>query len=184
MAAEERFRDGERLMAFLDDVYVVCAPDRVGRVFSIVEQELQNRAHIHLHHGKTQVWNRGGVQRSERDHQIGEGCEAWCGCVEGRPRVANHRTGSEGFGSAHWNTRIRAGVPGQEGPGAGNFVPKDSMAERSSGSMAHSPDVWFHACQFLVEGSRSRPHCRVCGPSRCQGVGVPVRDLGSPVRAR
>ena len=61
VAAEERLRDGERLMAFLDDVYIVCAPDRVGRVFSVVEQELQNRAHIHLHHGKTQVWNRGGV---------------------------------------------------------------------------------------------------------------------------
>ena len=60
VAAAERLRDGERLMAFLDDTYIVYAPDRVGRTFT-VEQELQHRAHIHLHHGKTQVWNRGGV---------------------------------------------------------------------------------------------------------------------------
>ena len=45
-------------MAFLDDVYIVCAPDRVGRVFSIVEQELQNHAHIHLRHkfGIVEEW--------------------------------------------------------------------------------------------------------------------------------
>ena len=30
--------------------------------------------------------------------------------------------------------------------GAGNFVPKDSVGERSSGGMAHSTDVWIHTC--------------------------------------
>ena len=60
-AAQARLRVGERLMAFLDDIYAVCSPDRVGAVFAIVEQEMQARAHIRMHRGKTQVWNRGGV---------------------------------------------------------------------------------------------------------------------------
>ena len=60
-AAQARLRVRERLMAFLGDVYAVCSPDPVGAVFAIVEQEMQARAHIRMHHGKTQVWNRGGV---------------------------------------------------------------------------------------------------------------------------
>ena len=48
-------------MDFLDDIYAVCSPDRVGAVFAIVEQEMQARAHVRMHHGKTQFWNRGGV---------------------------------------------------------------------------------------------------------------------------
>ena len=47
--------------AYLDDVYAVCRPDRVGAIFAILEQELQAHAEIRLHLGKTQVWNRGGV---------------------------------------------------------------------------------------------------------------------------
>ena len=46
-------------MAFLDDIYAVCTPDPVGAVFVIVEQEMQARAHVRMHHGKTQVWNQG-----------------------------------------------------------------------------------------------------------------------------
>ena len=42
---------------FLDDIYAVCTPDPVGAVFVIVEQEMQARAHVRMHHGKTQVWN-------------------------------------------------------------------------------------------------------------------------------
>ena len=60
-AAQARLRVGERLMAFLDDIYAVCSPDRVGAVFAIVEQEMQARAHVRMHLGKTQVWNRGVV---------------------------------------------------------------------------------------------------------------------------
>ena len=45
----------------LDDMYAVCRPDRCGAVFTILQQELQSHAEIQLHHGKTQVWNRGGV---------------------------------------------------------------------------------------------------------------------------
>ena len=44
-----------------DDVYVVCSPARVSEVHAILAQELERHAHIRLHLGKTQVWNRGGT---------------------------------------------------------------------------------------------------------------------------
>ena len=59
-AAQARLQD-ERVFAYLDDIYAVCRPNRVGVVFAILQQELQSHAHIQLHLGKTQVWNRGVV---------------------------------------------------------------------------------------------------------------------------
>ena len=38
-AAHSRMRAGETLFAFLDDVYFVVQPDRVGDVYQVVEQE-------------------------------------------------------------------------------------------------------------------------------------------------
>ena len=51
----------EKLFAFLDDVYLVCTPGRVADVLTAVGEELMAHAHISLHLGKTQVWNRSGV---------------------------------------------------------------------------------------------------------------------------
>ena len=45
-----------RLFAFLDDLYVICRPDRV--------RELWDHARISLHNGETKVWNRGGIAPS------------------------------------------------------------------------------------------------------------------------
>ena len=59
-----RLRAGEKIMAHFVDVYVVCAPFRVRAVTQIVEEELFCHAHISVHHGKTQVWNRGGAEPS------------------------------------------------------------------------------------------------------------------------
>ena len=56
-----RLEEGERLFAYLDDVYVVCSPARVSEVHAILAQELERHAHIRLHLGKTQIWNRGGT---------------------------------------------------------------------------------------------------------------------------
>ena len=43
----------EKLFAFLDDLTVVCRPDRVRDVMNIISQELQAHGHISVHHGKT-----------------------------------------------------------------------------------------------------------------------------------
>ena len=59
-AVRARLLPGERLFAFLDDVYVVTTPDRVGFVHNILQEELYRHARIRIHVGKTQVWNAAG----------------------------------------------------------------------------------------------------------------------------
>ena len=58
---------GEQLCAFLDDVYVLCPPERVKPIFDAL---LFRVAGIHLHLGKTKVWNKGGVE-PEHIHTMG-----------------------------------------------------------------------------------------------------------------
>ena len=61
MAAQERLRLGERIFAFLDDVCIVCHPERVEAVVSILAAELWGHAQIQVHEGN-QVWNRAGEE--------------------------------------------------------------------------------------------------------------------------
>ena len=60
---QTQFQDDERLFAFLDDLYVVCSPDRVSAVNGVLQNALFHHSRIRVHHGKTQVWNREGVVR-------------------------------------------------------------------------------------------------------------------------
>ena len=59
-AVRARLLPEERLFAFLDDVYVVTTPSRVGFVHNILQEELYRHARIRIHAGKTQVWNAAG----------------------------------------------------------------------------------------------------------------------------
>ena len=58
---QRRLHGNEKVFVFLDDIVVVCSPDRVVAVEAILREELKRHAHIDVHEGKTQVWNRGGV---------------------------------------------------------------------------------------------------------------------------
>ncbi len=49
---------GEDLAAFLDDVYVLCRPERVRVVYNALEEASHRVAGIALHTGKTRIWNR------------------------------------------------------------------------------------------------------------------------------
>ena len=60
-AVQARLSEDEKVFAYLDDIYAICAPERVLEVHCIFEVEIFSRTQIRLHHGKTQVWNRGGV---------------------------------------------------------------------------------------------------------------------------
>ena len=53
---------GEHLFAYLDDIYVVCRPDRAKAVFELIERTLSAHTGVHCNMGKTRVWNRGGVE--------------------------------------------------------------------------------------------------------------------------
>ena len=64
VAVKAKLKEGERLFAFLDDVYVICTSSRVLQVFQLLEAELYSKAHISVHQGKTQIWNRGGQEPS------------------------------------------------------------------------------------------------------------------------
>ena len=60
----EVLHPGEQLCAFLDDIYALCQPDRVKFIHDALRRALLRVAGIHLHQGKTRVWNKGGVQLS------------------------------------------------------------------------------------------------------------------------
>ena len=61
-AANARLQDGERLFAYLDDIYVICSPRRVLEVHRVLQEELWAHARIRIQNGKTQLWNRGGSE--------------------------------------------------------------------------------------------------------------------------
>ena len=62
-AALGGMRVGERIFAYLDDVYVICRAERVVEVFKILEEEMLAHSEIWLHLGNNQVWNRAGGTR-------------------------------------------------------------------------------------------------------------------------
>ena len=52
----------EKLMAFLDDVYLLCKPERVKHLYERVAYHLEAHTGIRLNMGKTKVYNRGGAK--------------------------------------------------------------------------------------------------------------------------
>ena len=56
-AVQGRLEAGERLFAFLDDIWVVTAPDRVGPAYIAICEASWARIRVHV--GKTKVWNSG-----------------------------------------------------------------------------------------------------------------------------
>ena len=60
VSVRSKLKDGEKLFAFLDDVYFIVTPSSVLDVFGLLERELHEKACISVHQGKTQIWNWGG----------------------------------------------------------------------------------------------------------------------------
>ena len=50
----------EKLLAYLDGIYVITRPDRVGDVHTAVRQNLWIHACVSINNGKTKVWNAAG----------------------------------------------------------------------------------------------------------------------------
>ena len=57
----------EKMFAFLDDISLVCRPNRVAAVYEIVRRELQRHTNVDIHCGKTKIWNRSGEKPSGVD---------------------------------------------------------------------------------------------------------------------
>ena len=64
-AVHRQLRPGELLFAFLDDIFFVSSPARVGMVHTLLENALLGHARIQVHAGKTNVYNRAGVRPEE-----------------------------------------------------------------------------------------------------------------------
>ena len=75
-------QDGEAVFAFLDDTYIVAAPERVRTLYDIYDalaSALWDRARIRLHQGKTRIWNAAGEEPPDIA-DLGEGEESvWVG---------------------------------------------------------------------------------------------------------
>ena len=57
-----QLRPGEAIFAYLDDVYVLCQPDRATAVFDLLATALSAHAGVQVNLGKTKMWNKAGVQ--------------------------------------------------------------------------------------------------------------------------
>jgi len=56
----QQLRPGEEIMAYLDDVYIVCKPDRVKEIYDLVAIDIRTHTGIALNEGKTECWSPGG----------------------------------------------------------------------------------------------------------------------------
>ena len=64
----------EQLFAYLDDVYVVCLPERVTEIFHMVSEALKRHSGIEVNLGKTKVWNE-ALEKPPRVEELG--AKAW-----------------------------------------------------------------------------------------------------------
>ena len=55
-------KEREFMCAFLDDIYFITAPARVGAVYAALQEALFAHAHIAIHLGTTKVWNSSGTR--------------------------------------------------------------------------------------------------------------------------
>ena len=60
-SGRDPMRPVEQICAFLDDVYIVCQPERVRVLFDFLAESLIRVSGIRLHDGKTRVWNASGT---------------------------------------------------------------------------------------------------------------------------
>ena len=114
----------KRGFRMLNGCLPICRPGTVGAVFTILQQELQNHAHIHL--GKTQVWNRGGVvpvgieQLMRLARRVKPDAVVWRAYTDLRLSQ----------GSGFWGSllaNLSAALVGEENPGTSNTLPMDSL---------------------------------------------------------
>ena len=100
MAVQDRLRESEKFLAFLDDVYVITSPDRVGHAYTVLQHELWTRCHIRINTGKTQVRNRMGERPATCDmlernaHESDQRARVWLkvlGIPLGHPECVSDR---------------------------------------------------------------------------------------------
>jgi hypothetical protein len=78
-ATKAELLQGEDLYAYLDDIYVVCQPQRCRIVFDTLRHHLSEKAGIEINLGKCKVWNASGNE-PPGIRQLGD--DVWKGGVD------------------------------------------------------------------------------------------------------
>ena len=86
LAAQQSLQEGEAIFAFLDDIYVISAPERTRPLFNVLRTALWDHARISLSLGKTRVWNAAGEEPPDIA-ELGDGtAPVWTGSWSLPPR--------------------------------------------------------------------------------------------------
>ena len=107
--------EGERLFAFLDDIYVVTTPERVGHVYTLLHVHLQRHSSIQINGGKTRVWNAAGERPPACDllERLSPDERVWPPSERARHQSAWHPT---------WPPSIRPGTVGGDHQETSDFA--------------------------------------------------------------
>ena len=74
--------EGKAIFAYLDDLYVVAAPEWVRPVYNLLRDALWRHACVQLHAGKTRIWNPTGEQPAQVA-DLQPKALIWCGSGHG-----------------------------------------------------------------------------------------------------
>ena len=61
-AVAAALQPGEGVFAFLDEIYIVCSPERVATLYGVLAAALWDHARVQLNQGETRVWNAAGEE--------------------------------------------------------------------------------------------------------------------------
>ena len=152
-AVAKELREGEKLFAYQDDLYIICQPDRVGEVHALSQKHLWNYTGISLHSGKTKIWNRSGVEPAgvselQRQAEVATpGATVW----RGDPSLPTSRCWG-----CHWDTQTSSSVScsGKSmNTGCCSSGSRSSQTSRLRGSSV----LCFSQVELLLEGSQPSP---------------------------
>ena len=169
-AVAEELRPNEKLLAFLDDLYVVCAPDRVATIYALLQNKLWQHARIRVNLGKTQLWNRVftlGCEPLIRAAQVADPDSiVWRGCAD---LPVNQRA-----------TRVLGTPLGQP-----EFVVEQLReVSQSHASLCEKIPAWL--LLLFCASTRANYPLRAVPPALSEGfprVGMPFRVAGTSRRS-
>ena len=124
----DRLLNSEEIFAFLDDMHLVCRPNRVAVVYENVRQELQRHTNIDIHCGKTKIWNRSSEKPNGVDQlTVAARVQDPSDCGEGGPGDPSFRARHEGVERAVGTGRLRSQVSGEKCGTPRHSGSKDSL---------------------------------------------------------
>ena len=158
--------EGEAIFAYLDDLYVVAAPERVRPVHNLLQDALWRHACVHLHAGKTRIWNAAGDEPAQvADLQPEDADPVWVGAWTFPPELQG---------------MMVLGSP----LGSDEYVQRQLQQKRSSMSCRCYPTSKPRDCCSCFAPPRARSTC--CAPChRSSRLRMPRRTMtlfGTPCR--